>query len=276
MSFLQDRRDRKFEKLARDQSTAAMDDGKKARRHARENRIRDLKKMIPLAIGIVLGGFISRGLLQSVVPGGTALIIAVLSSVSAFLIIWVVTIRTYIPPGVMYTQFGHVNKDDINSMVYSGDILIPKDLITNIHQNAPNYEILRSFGVSNLIESFEWNDETGDVTIKSPEGVINELAFFERHKTFHEQEKIIQIQGETINNYEKYVKVELPRLAFKMAEDMINKVAASFFDPVAGERIGKELKTELERQKRDILDLTYGPRTGGSNPPMTGGENVQQ
>jgi uncharacterized protein with HEPN domain len=279
MGWLEDRRERKFAKLASSSSPVPgkSDKNDQILKHRRENRIRDIRKLLPLIIGIGVGAFISRGLLLSIVSSGSALAILLGASISAFLIIWFITIRTYVPPGITYTQFGHTDPEDINSMIYIGDILLPKELIGNIKQDAPNYEILRPFGVSNYVESFSWDEDTGTVTLRVPKGMQGEAAFFERHKTFHEMEKIIEIQGETINNYETYIKVELPRLAYKQAIEIVDKIAASFFDPVEGEKIGKELKKELESQKKNLVDLTYGQRATGVNPPMTEeNENVQQ
>ncbi len=278
MSWLENRREKKFARLA--ESSSAIPGGlgdrnNQAVKHRRENRIRDIRKLLPVIVGVGIGAFISRGLLESVVSGSSALVISIAASVSAFLIIWFITVRTYIPPGITYTQFGHTDPEDINSMIYIGDILLPKELIGNIKQNAPNVEVLRPFGVANYVESFQWDEDTGTVTLKVPKGVQGEAAFFEKHKTYHEMEKIIEIQGETINNYEKYIKIELPRLAFKQAVDIVDKIAASIFDPVEGEKIGKELKRELERQKENLIDLTYGSRPEHASTPLTeGGENV--
>ena len=280
MSWLENRREKKFAKLA--ESSSAIPGGMgdrndQTRKHRRENRNRDIRKLLPVIVGVGLGAFISRGILESVVSGNSALVISIGASVSAFLIIWFITVRTYIPPGITYTQFGHTDPEDINSMIYIGDILLPKELIGNIKQNAPNIEVLRPFGVANYVESFQWDEDTGTVTLKVPKGVQGEAAFYEKHKTYHEMEKIIEIQGETINNYEKYIKIELPRLSFKQAVDIIDKIAASFFDPVEGERIGKELKKELEKQKENLIDLTYGPRAknGGSAPLMAGEDHAE-
>ena len=269
MGYWARRRDRKFRELA--QASGQVPSGQpddyasKAEEYARENRRRDIRKMIPTVIATVVGAFLTRGLLTYLVSGTTAAIIMVVTLIAAFLMMYMITVRTYIPPGIDFTVAGHVDPGNIHSMIYLGDYHVPKEMISDINQDAMNFQILRDFGPSNLCDSFEWDPDIGHLAVEPAWGANSEFEFVTRHEVYHTTREIAKTQAKTINNYESYMDLEIEMRSYDRAVEMIDRIAASIFEPSDSKRLMNSLRQQIEQDKKDLRIKIYGTKNAGND-----------
>lgn len=275
MSIRQKWREKRFRELAsgsvdalpnkKDQDQIELE---KALQHRHENRVRDIKKLIPVILGAILGGYFSRTLLTSVVSGNTATVIVIASLVVSFVLMWWITVRTYMPPGVDYTVTGHVDPKDIHSMITIQDVHVPKDLITNVHQDAPNFPIMRDFGPSNLCDSFEWDPLTGEINMTPAWGANSEYEFVTSHEVYHNTKEIAKVQARTINNYDSYMDLEIEIRSYDKAVEKLDQISASLFEPADARKIMTELRSQIEKDKADLRVRIYGKQTERNEGPI--------
>lgn len=279
MKFVDRLREKRFRELASGsidpQPKQEPDDRERAAEYRHENRMRDIKKLIPVVLGTILGGFFSRTLLSNVVSGNMATIIVIGSLAGSFLLMWWITVRTYMPPGVDFTVTGHVDPDDIHSMVFIGDVHVPKDLISNMKQDSPNFPIMRDFGPSNLCDAFEWDTYTGELHITPAWGANSEYEFVTRHEVYHNIREISKVQARTINNYESYMDLEIEIRSYDKAVEKLDQIAAALFEPSDARKIMTELRKQIEKDKADLRVKIYGSDARNESP-MEGEINAGQ
>lgn len=269
MGYLEKRREKKWKNLTESTSQIPVKNDqaekeRQAREYQKKNRKRDIRKLVPVIVSIVIGGFLSRGLLTYLVSGSTALLIIVVTLILAFLTVWFITVRTYIPPGIDFFVAGHSDPDNIHSMIQMVDYHVPRELIASIDQDALNYPILRDYGPSNLCDSFKWDPVTGKVHVTPGWGANSEFEFATRHEVYHITREIGKVQARTINNYESYMDLEIEMRSYDRAVEMIDRIAASLFEPGDSKRLMESLREEIEADKRDLRAKIYGPSTKGS------------
>ncbi len=275
MGYWARRRDKKFKRLTEASGQVPTDRGEleklqQAREYANQNRRRDLKKLIPIVIVSAIAAFLTRGLLTFLVDNETATIIMVVSFFAAFLMIYIITVRTYMPPGVDFTLAGHVDPENIHSMITVNDYHVPKELISGINQDALNFPIMRDFGPSNLCDSFDWDPTTGEISVEPAWGANSEFEFVTRHEVYHTTREIAKTQAKTINNYESYMDLEIEMKAYDKAIEMIDRIAASIFKPSDSRALMTRLRKEIEDDKRDLRVKIYGSSgpEGRNSAPM--------
>lgn len=278
MGYWTRRRDRKFTKLAESSSQLPADKStvekmEKAREYAAENRRRDLRKLVPVIAGILIAGFLTRGLLTYLVSGNNVIIFLIVPFVMAFLIMYFITVRTYVPPGIDFTLAGHVDPENIHSMISIADYHVPKELITSINQEALNFPIMRDFGPSNLCDSFDWDPMTGDISVTPAWGANSEYEFVTRHEVFHNIREISKTQAKTINNYESYMDLEIEIRSYDKAVEKLDKIAAALFEPSDARKIMSDLRNQIEKDKKDLRVKIYGSdgKESSNEAPMEGG-----
>lgn len=267
MGYWARRRDKKFKQLTESSgqvptSKEELDKLRQARDYASENRRRDLKKLIPIVIVSAIAAFLTRGLLTFLVNNETATIIMVVSFFAAFLMIYIITVRTYMPPGVDFTLAGHIDPDNIHSMITINDYHVPKELISGINQDALNFPIMRDFGPSNLCDSFDWDSTTGEISVEPAWGANSEFEFVTRHEVYHTTREIAKTQAKTINNYESYMDLEIEMKAYDKAIEMIDRISSSLFKPSESKALMSRLRREIEEDKRDLRVKIYGSSSG--------------
>lgn len=263
MGYWARRKDKKFKQLTESSGQVPTDKGdlnklQQARQYANENRKRDLKKLIPIVIVSAIAAFLTRGLLTFLVNNETATVIMVVSFFAAFLMIYVITVRTYMPPGVDFTLAGHVDSGNIHSMITLNDYHVPKELISGINQDALNFPIMRDFGPSNLCDSFDWDPSTGEISVEPAWGANSEYEFITRHEVYHTTREIAKTQAKTINNYESYMDLEIEMRAYDKAIEMIDRIATSLFKPSDSRALMTRLRNEIEEDKKDLRVKIYG------------------
>ena len=277
MGYWTRRRDRKFTKLAESSSQLPADMDtvekmQKAREYAAENRKRDLRKLVPVIAGILIAGFLTRGLLTYLVSGNNVIIFMIVPFIVAFLIMYFITIRTYVPPGIDFTLAGHVEPENIHSMISIADYHVPKELISSINQDALNFPIMRDFGPSNLCDAFDWDPTTGDISVSPAWGANSEYEFVTRHEVFHNIREISKTQARTINNYESYMDLEIEIRSYDKAVEKLDQIAAALFEPSDAKKIMTDLRKQIENDKSDLRVKIYGSDNKKEAPtaPMEG------
>ena len=263
MGYWARRRDRKFRNLT---ETASLPAGERAERvqkimeHRSENRMRDVRKAIPVVVASIVAGAITRGLLLNIVSGNTTLVVMAASFFSAFLFMWWITVRTYVPPGIDFTQAGHLDPRDIHSMITISDYHVPRELISNINQDALNFPIMRDFGASNLCDAFDWDPGTGEIRVTPAWGANSEFEFVTRHEVYHTTREIAKVQARTINNYESYMDLEVEMRSYDRAVEKLDQIAATLFEPEDARKIMTTLRQEIEKDKKELRVRIYGEK----------------
>jgi hypothetical protein len=272
MGYWERRRDKKFKHLTESSGQVPLNKEElekleKARQYASDNRRRDLRKLIPIVIVSAVAAFFTRGLLTFLVNTETATIIMVASFFAAFLFMYVITVRTYMPPGVDFTVAGHIDPKNIHSMLILNDVHVPKGLISGINQDALNYPIMRDFGPSNLCDAFEWDPTMGEISVEPAWGANSEFEFITRHEVYHTTRDIAKAQARTINNYESYMDLEIELKAYEKAVELVDRIASSIFKPNDTKALMTELRNQIENDKKDLRVKIYGS-SGQNTAPM--------
>jgi hypothetical protein len=275
MGFLERRREKKFVQASQGSSLPSGEETGRILRalqfHA-SNRSRDVRKAIPVVIGSIVAGFVTRGLLVFVVSGLTAFVVLLSTFIAAFLFMYLVTVHTYLPPGIDFTLAGHEDPGNVHSMITLVDYHVPREMISRINQDALNFPVMRDFGPSNLVTSFKYDPKTGDIEVTPAWGAINEYEFITRHQVYHTTLEIARTQARTMNNYESFMDLEIEMRSYDRAVEKLDQIAATLFEPEDARRIMSTLREEIEKDKRDLRVKIYGERKdnqpGKNEAPM--------
>lgn len=224
----------------------------KALNYRSEQRMKDVKFLLYLIGASALGMFIARGVLTYFISGNDVWYFIIPTMLFSDVFIWYFTIKTYIPPGMDFTLVGHLEPENIHSMITIQDFHVPKSLISNINQDALNFPVLRDYGTSNLCDDFTWDPYTGEIIVKPAWGANSELEFITRHEVYHTTREIAKIQARTVNNYQSYMDLEIEKRSNEKAVKMIDRIAASIFEPEDSNRLMENLLKEIEDDKKDL------------------------